>query len=157
VLGGGIEEDEREPEHQRRQQRELERGARVDRAAFAVRLGRGEHDADQRHRHPEPLQCARALAVDHARDHRHDRAGGHDRRDDAHRPQRQRAVEREHRDRADGPGQRARDQRVGVEPADREHGEQREQPDRLPDERDEYRWMLAARATGQEVRRTPEQ
>ena len=44
----------------------------------------------------------------HAREHGDDRAGGDDRRDDAHRPDRERAVEAEHRDRAEQADERCR-------------------------------------------------
>ena len=74
-------------------QRELERLARRSSAVAAGLVG-GEHRRRPAPRR-SPTHCSapgRSPSSD-AREHRDDRAGGDDRRDDAHRPERERAVE----------------------------------------------------------------
>ena len=156
VLGGAVEEDEREADAERGDQRELEGLARI-RGVLVAGLERRQRDAGERGDDPDPLQRLGTLAVEDAGEHGDDRARGHDRRDDAHRPDRERAVEAEHGDRAEQADEDAGGDGVGVGAADQQDQRERDQPDRLADERDHRGRVHAARAAGEEVRDAPHQ
>ena len=156
VLGGAVEEDEREADAQRRDQRELERLARV-RGVLVAGLERGQRDAGERGDDPDPLQGPGPLAVEDAGEHGDDRARGHDRRHDAHRPDRERAVEASTATAPNRPTKMPGATASASAPAEQQDQRERDQPDRLADERDHRRRVHAAGAAGEEVRDAPHQ
>ncbi len=87
---GGVHRREVEPEADRGQQREPD-ARRKPLSALLVLL-RCEDDADDRAPDPGELNGARPVAGRDSEDHRHDRGGACDRRDDGHRSRRHPAV-----------------------------------------------------------------
>ena len=98
VLDGEVDADVEAAEAERRDRGQAEGTARLRAAAPGRRPGR-EDDADQGRRHPDDLERRGALAGRHPDDHGQQRgATRRDRRDDAHRPDREGLVEGGDRD-----------------------------------------------------------
>src|SRR4051794_40857755 len=136
------------------------RPSRAPRRWRLVELAGGEHRADDGGDDARDLDGGGRVAAGDADDHGHGGTGGRDRRDDAHRADRERAVERTQRDGAGetrgGRGPQV-DQRRRIRPRDRHPDGDGDQAGRLADEQHGEHAHAPALEAAEEVAEPPEE